>query len=314
MSALVVIGGTTASGKSALAVEVARRLDAIVVNADALQLYRDLPILTARPQPAEQRGVPHHLFGVLGPTEIASTGSWLALVAPWLERAIAERRPLVLCGGTGLYIRALLHGIAPVPTIPPEIRAAVRELATALPPPALHAVLAGEDPRMAARLRPSDPQRIARALEVWRATGRSLADWQDEPPLRPVLPGTVVGLALLPPREVRARLTRQRLERMVQAGALDELDALRRALGGTSAPVFRTLGAAELVRHLDGALDLEQALDAATAATRRYAKRQATFFRHQLPMLEPVGTVAAGAALDQLAGRLVDRIAAALAR
>jgi tRNA dimethylallyltransferase len=314
VSALVVIGGTTASGKTALAVEVARRLGAVVVNADALQLYRDLPILTARPGPGEQQGVPHHLFGVLGPHETASTGSWLAAVAPFLELSARGGAPVVLVGGTGLYIRALLQGMAPVPEIPPAVREAVRRLAASVPPVALHARLAAEDPVMASRLRPSDPQRIARALEVVRATGRSLAAWQADPPVRPVLPPVVTGIALLPPPATRARLIRQRLERMVAAGALDELDALRRRLGGATAPVFRTLGAAELLRHLDGAHDLETALETAATATRRYAKRQSTFFRHQLPMLEPFAAIADGDTLDRLARRLVDGCAAAIGR
>lgn len=314
MSALVVIGGTTASGKTALAVELARRLDAIVVNADAIQLYRDLPILTARPGPAEQQGVPHHLFGVLGPHETASIGSWLAAAAPLVEATTAAGRPVVVVGGTGLYIRALLEGIAPVPEIPPWVRDAVRRLAATLPPVELHARLAAEDPAMASRLRPSDPQRVARALEVIRATGRSLAAWQADPPLRPALPASVTGVALLPPAAVRARLIRQRLDGMLAAGALDELDRLRRALGGSTAPVFRTLGAIEFLRHLDGALDRASALEAAAAVTRRYAKRQSTFFRHQLPMLEPVADVAEGAALVGLARRLADRCAAALGR
>mgnify|MGYP005839867951 CR=1 FL=1 len=310
----MVIGGTTASGKSALAVELARRLDAIVVNADALQLYRDLPILTARPGPAEQRGVPHHLFGVLGPHETASTGSWLAAAAPLVESSTRAGRPVVVVGGTGLYIRALLEGIAPVPEIPPGIRAEVRGLAASLPPGELHARLAAEDPAMARRLRPSDPQRVARALEVIRATGRSLAAWQDDPPLRPRLPGVVTGLALLPAPAVRARLIRERLEGMVAAGALDELDRLRRSLGGATAPVFRTLGAVELLRHLDGELDLARALEAASAVTRRYAKRQSTFFRHQLPMLQKRAVVAQGGVLDGLARDLAKRCARALGR
>ena len=278
---IVVIGGPTASGKSALALVVARAAGGRVVNADSMQLYRDLPILTARPTADAEDGIAHALYGIWGAQERGSAGRWLSLVAPLL----AQDGPLVVVGGTGLYLDALLNGIAPVPHIPPAVRAEVR----ALPAAQLHPALASEDPRMAARLRPSDPQRLMRALEVMRATGRSLAAWQADPRARMDL-GDVppFGLALLPPRAELHQRIEHRLDRMLAAGALTELQAFLDDPATAGSPLRKAVAVPELASCLSGAIDRDQARAAATAATRRYAKRQLTYLRHRLPAFQPI--------------------------
>ncbi|WP_157505547.1 tRNA (adenosine(37)-N6)-dimethylallyltransferase MiaA [Geminicoccus roseus] len=278
---VIVIGGPTASGKSALAMAAASALGGIVVNADSMQLYRDLPVLTARPVPAEEAAVPHALYGIWDAAEQGSAGRWLALLEPLLKRDV----PLVLVGGTGLYLDALLHGIAPVPVIRPEIREEVR----ALPPDDLHPLLAREDPEMAARLRPSDPQRLMRALEVVRSTGRSLSFWQDQPRVRPDLgPLAPLGIALVPPRAALVARIERRLAAMAAAGAFDELASFRARPGTERSPLLKAVGVPELARHLDGLADADTALADAAIATRRYAKRQVTFLRHRLSQLQPI--------------------------
>jgi tRNA dimethylallyltransferase len=283
---LIVIGGTTASGKSALALRLAERLGGVVVNADSMQLYRDLRIITARPSAADEARVEHRLYGVLDAAQTGSVGEWLQLVGPVLQSTVASGRPAIIVGGTGFYLHALLHGIAVMPDIPPDLRASVRAWADGRPTPELHARLAGIDPVMAARLRPSDRQRILRALEIWQATGRSLAEWQAQPHRRIPLPRPVRGVAILSSAErLRPRIL-DRLRTMLKERALDEVARLiaRRDVP-LDAPILRATGVPELRRVLEGGLNSAAALEAAAATTRHYAKRQRTFFRHQLPEL-----------------------------
>ena len=200
MTALIVIGGPTASGKSALALRLAEAVGGMIINADSMQLYRDLRILTARPTPEDEARVPHRLYGVLDAEDPASAGRWLELAGIAIGEARAEGRPAIVVGGTGLYLHALLHGIAPVPEIPAAVQSAARARFAALGAPAFHAELAKRDPAMAARLRPSDRQRLIRAYEVVVGTGRSLAAWQAAPPVRVELPMPRIGIALTPPR------------------------------------------------------------------------------------------------------------------
>lgn len=308
IGALVVIGGSTASGKSALALALAEATGGTVVNADSQQLYRDLPTLTARPSLAEEARAPHRLYGVLGPDQQASAGRWLDLAAPVLREAAADPRPLIVTGGTGLYLEALLHGIVPVPDIPPELRARLRAEAAGVPAPVLHERLRRQDPATAARLRPSDPQRILRALEVLAATGRPLAEWQAAAPRRLPLPGPVVGVALLPPAAVVNPRIGRRLRLMLEGPALAEVDALHRRLPDlASLPVAKLHGCRELLAVLDGRLDLATAETLTAAQVRQYAKRQRTFFRHRLPELAPLAATGEDAA--PLAG-LTERLGA----
>ena len=284
----LVIAGPTASAKSTLALRVAERSGGVVVNADSMQLYRELRIVTARPSPDEEARVPHRLYGVLPADRPGSAGIWLAMVGEAVREAKAQGRPAIVAGGTGLYLHALLHGLADVPDVPADVRTAACALYDSLGGPAFHAELRARDPAMAARLAPHDRQRLIRAFEVVSATGRSLADWQAAVPLRVDLPQPVVGLALLPPRaEVYARIGR-RLEAMIGAGALDELRALQRMRLSPDLPLLKAVAVRELLDHLDGRLELAAALARAAMQTRRYAKRQLTWLRHQLPELVPV--------------------------
>jgi tRNA dimethylallyltransferase len=288
MTGTIVIGGPTASGKSVLAMRLAAAWGGDIVNADSMQLYRELRIVTARPSPADEARVPHRLYGVLAADRPGSAGGWLAMAQDAIDEARAQGRPAIVVGGTGLYLHALLHGLADVPPVPAEIRAAACALYQRLGGLAFHAKLRAHDPVTAARLQPRDRQRLIRAFEVVEATGRSLADWQASAPTRVALPQPVVGVALMPPRaEVYARIGR-RLEAMVAAGALDELSALRSLRLAPDLPLLKAVAVRELLAHLEGRLDLESALARATIQTRRYAKRQLTWLRHQMPELTPV--------------------------
>ena len=280
---LVVIGGPTASGKSALAVRLARAIGASVVNADSMQLYGELPTLTARPTESEEQGVRHQLYGIWDTWIQGSAGAWLELVRQVLDED--RQQPLVIVGGTGLYLNALLHGIAPVP----DIDAAIRQEVRALPAPSLHSLLEEEDPALAAVLRPSDPQRLMRGLEVIRSTGRSLLAWQADEPYRIEL-GTMapLGLALFPPRAALVARIERRLDGMVKAGALDELAAFLAEPANLTSPLCKAVAVPELATHLAGDAGLDEAMAAAAISTRRYAKRQVTFLRHRLHRLEPL--------------------------
>lgn len=279
----LLIAGPTASGKTALAVRLARRIGAVVVNADSMQVYRDLAILTARPGPEEQAGVDHLLFGCVDAAENFSVGRWLAALAPILARCEAEGRPVVLCGGTGLYFTAATQGLSDIPAVPDALRAEVRAELDGLAPHEIFARLRAVDPLTAARLRPSDPQRLTRALEVFRASGRPLAAFQDarRPPL--LAPGTWRGVFLAVERdELYARINR-RFEAMMAAGALDEARALAARGLDPALPAMRAHGAPGLIAHLRGEMSLDEAIAKGQADTRHYAKRQFTWARRQLP-------------------------------
>lgn len=279
---ILLIGGTTASGKSELALCFAERTGALVVNADAQQLYRDLPLLSARPGADDMARAAHRLYGMLDADMPTSAGAWLGWLRPVIAEAETSRRPLCLVGGTGLYMKALLEGLAPVPEVPAGVRERLRQ--STLDTHTLHAQLAARDPAAAARLRPSDRQRILRALEVLEATGRSLVEFQrqTQPPYR--LQGPVLGVALLPSRDrLHARIA-ARFERMLAAGALAEVEALaQRYPDPAGLPVARLHGCRELLRVVRGEWTLKQAAERAILVTRQYAKRQSTFFRTQLP-------------------------------
>jgi len=278
----VILGGTTASGKSALALAIAREFGGTVINADSLQVYRELPILTAQPMTAVRAALPHRLYGILPVTERCSAAHWATLARAAIDAALAEGRLPIVVGGTGLYLRSLLQGLAPVPEIPAAVREAARQRLAELGKAAFHAELARRDPRMAARIRPSDPQRMVRAWEVMAATGRSLAGWQAEQ----AGPGPndrlrFLTLVLMPAREQLYAACDARFRAMVEQGALAEAAALQSLDPGL--PAFKALGLRELIGHVRGETSLEAAIAAAQQATRRYAKRQMTWFRHQVP-------------------------------
>ncbi|MDE3175350.1 MAG: tRNA (adenosine(37)-N6)-dimethylallyltransferase MiaA [Pseudomonadota bacterium] len=276
----LLIAGPTASGKSALALRIARERGATLVNADSMQVYRDLRVLTARPPVEEERLAPHLLFGEIDGAENFSVGRYEARAREILARVAGA---IVFVGGTGLYFRALTQGLSEMPAVPDEIRARVRESAVGRETPALHENLARVDPASAARLRPSDRQRILRALEVHAASGRSLSEFQrqrGEPALRA---GEWRGLFLAPEREALKRRIAERFAVMLQMGALAEVAALAARGLDPALPIMRAHGAPHLMAHLRGEMSLEAAAALGVRDTKAYAKRQFTWARHQLP-------------------------------
>jgi tRNA dimethylallyltransferase len=283
MSRAILIAGPTASGKSALALALAERRDGVIINADSMQVYRDLRVITARPTPAEEARVPHLLYGQVDAAENYSVGRWCRDVSAALAEAARAGRPSIVVGGTGLYFKMLTQGLAAIPPIPAAIRSVVRKrLATEGAAP-LHAELGRHDPATARRLMPGDRARVSRALEVVLATGRSLTDWHREG-MKPVLdPAAAVKMFLDVDRATLYRRIDDRFDAMLAAGALDEVGALGRRRLDPTLPAMKAHGVPALLRHLAGEINLEQAAEEGKRDTRRYTKRQATWFRHQLP-------------------------------
>ncbi|WP_298195158.1 tRNA (adenosine(37)-N6)-dimethylallyltransferase MiaA [Novosphingobium sp.] len=285
---LALIAGPTASGKSDLAVRAALAHEAaggkaVVINADSAQVYADLAVLSARPAAAEMHGIPHRLFGAWDGAKACSAADWAASARAEIAAAHAAGALPILVGGTGLYIRTLLDGIAPVPPIDPNVRAAVRALSTGQ----AYAALQSEDPARAATLAPADGARIARALEVVRSTGRPLADWQAE---RSGGIGHAVALRpliLMPDRAWLYERCDRRFARMWQAGAIAEVEALLGRGLDPALPVMRAIGVPEIADFLAGQLTEAEAMAAGSQSTRRYAKRQYTWLRHQPPAAWP---------------------------
>jgi tRNA dimethylallyltransferase len=278
----ILIAGPTASGKSALALRLAERLGGAIVNADSMQVYRDLRILTARPPQADEASVPHLLFGMVDGAVNFSVGQYLTAASEALDAVRAGGRIPIFAGGTGLYFKALLHGLSDIPTVPAAIRARVREESAELSPPELHARLAARDPQTATRLRPSDSQRIVRALEVFAATGQSLASFQGARG-KPLLDAqTCLCLFIAPPRAALRDAVDRRFDQMLAAGAPAEVDALRRRKLDPALPIMRAHGVPHLIAHLEGRMSLEEAAQLGKRDTRAYVKRQFTFARHQL--------------------------------
>lgn len=276
---MIVIAGPTASGKSTLALALAGALGGVIINADSLQCYRDLRILTARPDEATERRAPHRLYGFLDACVRGSAAQWRVLALDEIATATNAGRLPILVGGTGLYLRALEDGLAPIPEIPAEIRKGAIELHRELGGAAFHERLARLDPAGARRLFPGDKQRLIRAFEVVQATGVPIGHWQRA---RTSEPAYRFGMILLvPPRDRVYAACDARFVRMVEAGALDE--AARIAARGLDPdlPAMKALGLAELLSHLRGEVPLDTAITAAQRATHRYAKRQMTWFRHQ---------------------------------
>jgi tRNA dimethylallyltransferase len=283
VSKAVLIAGPTASGKSALALALAREIGGTIVNADSMQVYGDLRVITARPTEEEERQAPHRLYGHVDAAENYSVGRWLADVEGVLRDVQAAGRVPILVGGTGLYFKTLTGGLSAVPPTPDEIRARVRARMEAEGPTALHADLARRDPASAALLKPGDRTRIARALEVIEATGRSLQDWHREglPPL--LDPSRAVKVFLAPERDVLRRRIDARFDTMLAIGALDEVRRLAARGLDPLLPAMKAHGVPWLIRHLAGEISLAEAAEHGKNDTRRYTKRQFTWVRHQLP-------------------------------
>jgi tRNA dimethylallyltransferase len=279
----ILIAGPTASGKSALALDLAERLAGTIVNADSMQVYRDLRIITARPTSAEEARVPHRLYGHIDAAENYSVGRWCEDVRAALAEIERAGRLPILAGGTGLYFKALTQGLSAVPLTPPEVRAMVRARCHAEGVAALYAELARRDPAMAARLKPGDRMRIARALEVLESTGRSLADWHRDGMPAILDPDRAVKVFLAPDRAELHRRIDIRFDAMLAAGALEEVRALAARGLDPMLPAMKAHGVPWLRRHLAGEISLAEAAAGAKLDTRRYTKRQMTWFRHQMP-------------------------------
>jgi tRNA dimethylallyltransferase len=282
-SKAVLIAGPTASGKSALALELAQKTGGVIINADSMQVYRDLRVITARPTPDEEAKVPHRLYGHVDAAVNFSAGHWVAGAAGTLAEVRAQNRLPIFVGGTGLYFKALTSGLSAVPPIPPAIREGVRARLERDGVEALHAELAQRDPDTAERLKPRDRTRIARALEVVEATGRSLTDWHREglPPLLPS--GEFSALFLAPDRDQLYPRIDARFDAMLKAGAVEEVAALAARHLDPLLPAMKAHGVPALIEHLREEITLAEATEIGRANTRQYAKRQFTWFRHQLP-------------------------------
>jgi tRNA dimethylallyltransferase len=295
----VLIAGPTASGKSAAALEAAERLGGMIVNADSMQVYRELDMLTARPSAEEMARLPHRLYGFVPAAEAYSVGRWLQDAAAAIAEARAQGRVPILAGGTGLYFKALLEGLAPVPDIPPDIREHWRGLAAELGVEGLRRELAVRDPGAAAQL-PADPQRLVRALEVVDATGLSLREWQGSA-APPALAGEgVVMLFIAPEREAVYAAIDERFDAMIAAGAVEEVRALAKLGLDAGLPAMRAHGVPELMAYLAGAMSLEAAIARAKTVTRRYAKRQMTWARRFMQDWQWVPDAAAAVAAAAL--------------
>ena len=280
---VILIAGPTASGKSALGLGLADKLGGVIVNADSMQVYRDLRVITARPTPAEEAATPHLLYGHVDAAERYSVGAWCVDAAAALAAAGRDGRTAIVLGGTGLYFETLSKGLAAVPPISDDVRAAVRARLEARGSAALHAELAQVDPVMAQRLMSGDRSRIARALEVKLATGRSLADWHREG-MPPVLDtARAVKVFLDPERGALQRRIATRFAAMLAAGALEEVAALAARGLDPALPAMKAHGVPWLVRHLRGEIDLAEAAAGGVRDTWRYTKRQATWFRNRMP-------------------------------
>jgi tRNA dimethylallyltransferase len=297
-ASILLIAGPTASGKSALALRLARATGGEIVNADALQLYAQLRTLSARPSADEEAQAPHHLFGVADAADGWSVGRWVRAAAPILDDIAARGRTAIVVGGTGLYFKALTEGLADVPPTPAAVRLGVGKTWDALGEARFRELLAMVDPAAEARIAPGDRMRLSRAMEVFEATRRPLTAWQAD--TAPALPAQAwSAVAIEPPREALYARCDQRFDAMLAAEALDEVRALI-ALGlDPELPAMKAVGVRELSAHLAGEISLDEAAEAARRETRRYAKRQLTWLRNQTPDWPRIDTMEPEAAWGQ---------------
>jgi tRNA dimethylallyltransferase len=280
---IILIAGPTASGKSALALALAEKLRGVIINADSMQVYRDLRIITARPTTKEEARVPHRLYGRIDAAENYSVGRWRTEAASTLDATKRYGRAAIVVGGTGLYFNALVRGLAAVPPIPDEIREEVRARLESEGINKLHTELMQRDPAAAARLMPGDRARITRALEVVLATGRSLLAWHEEGNAASVDAARAAKVFLSPDRDALLRRIDMRFDEMMAAGAMEEVQTLAARGLSPDLPAMKAHGVPWLIRHVRGEIGMEEAVEGAKRDTRQYTKRQATWFRNQLP-------------------------------
>ncbi len=278
----ILITGPTASGKSALAVRLARDHGGVVVNADSMQVYDTLRVLTARPSEDDMGGVPHRLYGHVPAGHSYSTGEWLREVTVLVDELRAEGRVPVIVGGTGLYFKALTGGLSEMPDVPDAIRSRLRARLQAEGPGPLHARLAECDPETAAVLKPEDGQRIVRALEIFEATGRSIRGFQAAPGTMVVDPDRALKMVVMPERDELRRRIDRRFETMLDQGAIEEVERLLAQDLSPDLPAMKAIGVPQIAAMLRAEIDRRGVIETASAATRQYAKRQMTWFRNQL--------------------------------
>lgn len=279
---VVIVAGPTASGKSALAIDVAKQFSGLIINADSMQVYRELDVLSARPSADDLAQAPHRLYGVLAAADPCSVGRWLEMAVAEIRAAWADDKLPLVVGGTGLYLKALLEGLAPIPNVAPEVRQQATDLHKQLGGEAFREKLSELDSQAAARLPAGDTQRLIRAYEVALATGRPLSDWQKDHPANPPLDADIAVIVLSPEREILYDGVNKRFDWMIRNGALDEARALAKLALDPALPAMKAVGVPELLRHLAGQSDLETASENAKRATRQFAKRQMTWLRNQL--------------------------------
>jgi tRNA dimethylallyltransferase len=278
----ILITGPTAGGKSALALKLARETGGVVINADSMQVYDTLRVITARPSQDEMEDIPHHLYGHVAAVKAYSTGEWLRAVTALLADLRRDGRLPVFVGGTGLYFKALTGGLSDMPEISQDVRCRVRLRLKEEGADALHDELARRDRPMADALERQDGQRIVRALEVLEETGRSIAEFQGRPGPMVIDPGRARKIVVLPERPALAKRIDRRFEIMLETGAIDEVEALNALVPPADAPVMKAIGVAQITDMLSGRMARAQVIERGSALTRQYAKRQMTWFRNQM--------------------------------
>jgi tRNA dimethylallyltransferase len=279
---VIVVGGPTASGKSSLALSLAGRFGGEIINADSMQVYRDLRILTARPDDAALAQAPHRLYGVFGTGDRCSAGQWRSMALAEIAAVHGAGRVPILVGGTGLYLRALMTGLHRLPAVPAEVREALNARLHDEGPAALHDELSRVDPESASRLNRADGQRVVRALEVFLHTGRSLADWQTGDTEAAPDDLRFLTLVALPEREGLYENIDRRFEHMIEEGAVDEAEKLLATNPPEDFPLLKAVGVPPIRRFLAGEIDRNRMIELGKRDSRRYAKRQMTWFRHQI--------------------------------
>jgi tRNA dimethylallyltransferase len=279
---VIVVGGPTASGKSGLALRIAQEFGGEIVNADSMQVYRDLRIVTARPPVDDEISVPHHLYGTLGLRERSSAGSWCETALAVVRRCHDAGAIPVVVGGTGLYLRALMTGLNRMPAVPPEIRETLNARLRKDGPGILHGELAAIDPESADRLNPADGQRIVRALEIFQHTGKPLSDWQSAETNSAPTGLRFFTIVTAPPHEDLYAAINDRFDRMLEAGAVKEVETLLAAGPDEDFPPLKAVGVPPIRAFVEGGIDRDRMRELGKRDTRRYAKRQGTWFRHQI--------------------------------
>ena len=286
----ILIAGPTASGKTATAIEVAKKINGIVINTDSMQIYDGLRVLTARPTEQEEAQAPHRLYGVQPPEEPSSVAHWLTLVQEELQLARKNGQTPIFTGGTGLYFKSLIEGLTPTPDVPLDVRDHWQAVYDEIGGQAFFDRLKAEDPALPPHLKPEEPQRLVRAMSVLKHTGKSLYQWQQEDNDPPVLTGRIAKFILMPDRDWLYDRCNRRFDLMLDAGAMNEVDRLLAMTLPPTVPVMKAVGVPQLIAAKKGDLSLEEAIANAKQETRRYAKRQSTWFRNQFIAWNMVST------------------------